>query len=97
MSGGEAEHLVDELILTPDISAGHPSNLPLVQNVDRFISPNRSSRRLGLSKSLFVIHSSFDGAVVSRDDVAQILHRSATAAIAESPFPCQLIAGTADV
>ncbi len=86
VSGGEAEHLVDELILTPHISPAHPSNLSLAQHVDRFISRNRSSGRLELSKSLLGIHSSFDGAVVLLDDVVQILHRPVTAAMAESPF-----------
>ena len=86
VSGGQAEHFVDELILTPHISPAHPSNLPLAQHVDRFISRNRSSRRLELSKSLLGIHSSFDGAVVLLDDVVQILHWPVTAAMAESPF-----------
>lgn len=29
VSSGQAEHFVDELILTPHISPAHPSNLPL--------------------------------------------------------------------
>jgi hypothetical protein len=35
--------------------------------VDRFISLNRSVRRMELSESLLGIHSSFDGAVVLRE------------------------------
>jgi hypothetical protein len=46
VSGGQSEHFVDEMILTPYISPAHPSNLPLAQNLDRFITLNRSSRRL---------------------------------------------------
>jgi hypothetical protein len=29
ISGGQLEHLVEELILTPNIGPAHPSNLPL--------------------------------------------------------------------
>ena len=85
-SGGEFEQLVDELILTTNISPAHPSNLSLTQHVDRFITLNRSPRCLELSESLFGIHSSFDGAVVLLDDVVQVLYGPVTAATGESPF-----------
>jgi hypothetical protein len=86
ISPGQSEHFVDELILTPHISSAYPSNLPLAQHVDRFISLNRSSRRMELSESLLGIQSSFDGAVVLLDDVVQVPHWSMPAAAAESPF-----------
>jgi len=41
ISSVQSEHFVDELILTPDISSAHPSNLPLAQHEDRFITLNR--------------------------------------------------------
>jgi len=48
--------------------------------VDRFITLNRSSRRLELAESLLGVHSSLDGAVVLLDDVVQVLHRPVPAA-----------------
>ena len=69
VSGGQSEQLVDELILTPNIRPAHPSNLSLPHHVDRFITLNRSSRRLELAESLLGVHSSLDGAVVLLDDV----------------------------
>ena len=86
VSGGHFEHFVDELILTPNISPAHPSNLSLPHHVDRFITLNRSPRRLELAESLLGVHSSFDGAVVLLDDVVQVLHGPVPAATAESPF-----------
>ena len=52
ISGGQLEHLVEELILTPNIGPAHPSNLPLPHHVDHFITLNRSSRGLEFSESL---------------------------------------------
>jgi len=95
VSSGQSEHPVDELILTPHIGSAHPSNLPLAQHVDRFITLNCSVRRMELSESLLSIHSSFDGAVVLLEDVVQVLHGSVLAATAESPS--FLIAGIAEV
>ena len=85
-SGGEFEQLVDELILTTNISPAHPSNLSLSQHVDRFITLNRSSRRLELAESLLGVHPSFDRSMVLFDDVVQILHGPVPAATSESPF-----------
>ena len=62
--GGQFKHFVDELILTPNISAAHPSNLSLAQHVDCFVTLNRSSRSPKFSESLLGIHSSFDGPMV---------------------------------
>ncbi len=56
---GQFEHFVDELILTPNISPAHPSNLSLSQHVDRFVTLNRASRRMEFSEPLLGIHSSF--------------------------------------
>ena len=86
VSGGQFEQLVDELILTPNIRPVHPSNLSLPHHVDRFITLNRSSRRLELSESLLGVHSSFDRSMVLLDDVVQVLHGPVPAATAESPF-----------
>ena len=85
-SGGEFEQLVDELILTTNISPAHPSNLSLSQHVDRFITLNRSSRRLELAESLLGVHPSFDRSMVLFDDVVQVLYGPVPAATAESPF-----------
>ena len=85
-SGGQFEQLVDELILTPNIRPAHPSNLSLSHHVDRFITLNRSSRRLELSESLLGVHSSFDRSMVLFDDVVQILHGPVPTATAERPF-----------
>src|ERR1022692_1425028 len=68
---GQFEHFVDELILTPNISPAHPSNLSLSQHVDRFVTLNRSSRSPKFSESLLGIHSAFDGSVVLLDDVVR--------------------------
>src|SRR5260370_42058928 len=86
VSGGQFEQLVDELILTPNISPAHPSNLSLSHHVDRFITLNCSSRRLELSESLLGVHSSFDRSMVLLDDVVHVLHVSVPASTAESPF-----------
>jgi len=80
--GGQFKHFVDELILTPNISAAHPSNLSLAQHVDCFVTLNRSSRSPKFSESLLGIHSSFYGS----DDVVQILHRPVPAPWRERSF-----------
>ena len=69
ISGGQLEHVADELILTPNIGPAHPSNLSLPHHVDHFITLNRSSRGLELSESLLGVHPSFDGAMVLLDNV----------------------------
>src|SRR6516165_11356427 len=71
ISGGQLKHVVEELILTPNIGPVHPSNLPLPHHVDHFITLNRSSRGLELSESLLGVHPSFDGAMVWLDNVVQ--------------------------
>ena len=86
ISGGQLEHVVDELILTPNIGPAHPSNLSLPHHVDHFITLNRSSRSLELSESLLGVHSSFDGAKVLLDNVVQVLHGSVPTATPENSF-----------
>ena len=76
ISGGQLEHLVDELILTPNNGPAHPSNLSLPHHVDHFIALNRSSRGLEFSESLLGVHSSLDGAMVLLDNIVQVLHGS---------------------
>jgi len=85
ISGRQLEHVV-ELILTPNVGPAHPSSLSLPHRVDRFITLNRSSRGLELSESLLGVHPSFDGAMVSLDNVVQVLHRSVQTAPPESSF-----------
>src|SRR6266852_2685080 len=63
-SGGQFEEFVDELNLTPNISSAHPPNLPLPHHVHRFITLNRSLRRLELSGPLLGVHPAFDRSVV---------------------------------
>ena len=86
ISGGQLEHVVDELILTPNIGPAHPSNLSLPHPVDHFLTLNRSSCGLELSESLIGVHSSLDGAMVLLDTVVQVLHGSVPTATAESSF-----------
>jgi len=70
------EELVDELNVTPNISSAHPPNLPLPHHVHRFITLNRSLRRLELSEPLLGVHPAFDRSVVLLKNVVQVLHRS---------------------
>jgi hypothetical protein len=86
ISGGQLEHLLEELILTPNIGPAHPSNLSLPHHMERFLTLNRSSRGLELSESLLGAHSSLDGAMVLLDRVVQVLHGSVPTATAESSF-----------
>ena len=86
VSGGQSEHFVDELILTPHIRSTHPSNLSLAQPVDRLITQNRSSRRLEFSESLLGVNSSFDGAMVLLRDVVQVLYERWRAAAPGAGF-----------
>ena len=95
ISGRQLEHVVDELILTPNVGPAHPSSLSLPHHVDRFITLNRSSRGLELSESLLGVHLSFDGAMVLLDNVVQVLHGSVPTAMSESSF--FLVAGIAEV
>ena len=86
LSDRQVEQLVNELNLAPNLCPAHPPNLPLPQHVDRFITLDRSPRRLKLSKSLLGIHAPFDRSVILLDDVVQVLNGSAPAAAAERPF-----------
>ena len=86
ISGGQLEHVVEELILTPNIGPAHPSNLFLPHHMDRFLTLNRSSRGLELSESLLGVHSPLDGAMVLLDNVVPVLHRPVPTVTAESSF-----------
>src|SRR5713226_4649416 len=59
-SGGQFEECVDALNLTPNISSAHPPNLSLPHHVHRFITLNRSLRRLEFSEPLLGVHPAFD-------------------------------------
>src|SRR5712691_1446361 len=85
-SGGQFEEFVDELNLTPNISSAHPPNLPLPHHVHRFITLNRSLRRLELSEPLLGVHPAFDRSVVLLENVVQVLHRSVPATAAKYLF-----------
>ena len=86
MSGRQIEQLVDELILSTNILAANPPRLPLPDPVYRFVSLNRSPRRLELAKVLLGLHSSFDGSMIQLQDIVQILDRSMATAAAEDSF-----------
>jgi len=86
MSGRQIEQLVDELILSTNILAADPPRLPLPDPVHRFVSLNRSPRRLELAKVLLGLHSSFDGSMILLQDIVQILDRSMATAAAEDSF-----------
>jgi hypothetical protein len=64
VSGWQIEQLVDELILFTNMLASDPPRLPLPDPVYRFVSINRSPRRLELAKVLLGLHSSFDGSMI---------------------------------
>ena len=64
VSGRQIEQLVDELILFTNILAADPPRLHLPDPVYRFVSLNRSPRRLELAKVLLGLHSSFDGSMI---------------------------------
>src|SRR6516225_4122908 len=87
VSGRQIEQLVDELILFTNIIAADPPSLPLPDPVYRFVSLNRSPRRLELAKALLGLHSSFDGSMTLLQDIVQILDRSMATAAAKDSFP----------
>jgi hypothetical protein len=84
--GRQIEQFVDELILFRNIIAADASRLPLPDHVHRFVSLNRSSRRLELAKILPGLHSSFDRSMILLQDVVQVLDRPMSAAAAQSSF-----------
>src|SRR5215469_7821663 len=86
LSGRQIEQLVDELILFTNILAADPSRLALPDPVCRFVSINRSPRRLEFAKVLLGLHSSFDGSMILLQDIVQILDRSMSTAAARNSF-----------
>src|SRR5216684_3867568 len=71
LSDRQIEQLVDELNLAPNICPAHPPKLSLPHHVDRFITLDRSPRRLKLSKSLLGVHAPFDRSVILLDESLQ--------------------------
>jgi hypothetical protein len=60
-SGCQIEKAVDELNLAKKAVSCHPSNLPLPDHMNRFVTLNRSPGRLEFSEALLGVHSTFDG------------------------------------
>jgi hypothetical protein len=77
--GGQFKHFVDELILRPNISAAHPSNLSLAQYVDCFVTLNRSSRSPKFSESALGVHSSFYGSMLFKYCTGRCPHHGGSA------------------
>ena len=87
VSGGQAEHFVDELILTPDILSLDPPNLALAEHVERFITLKGSVCCLEFAKPLLGVHAAFNCSMVLFEDVVQILYRSVPTTPVKRPFP----------
>src|ERR1022692_383566 len=85
-SGCQIEKAVDELNLAKKIVSGHPSNLSLPDHVNRFVTLNRSPRRLEFSEALLGLHSTFNGSMVLFQNVVQVLHGSVSTALAQRSF-----------
>ena len=65
--------------------AADPSRLPLPDHVYRFVSLNRSPRRLELAKVLLGLQA-LDRSMILLQDIIQVLDRSMSAAAAQSSF-----------
>jgi len=66
--------------------AADPSRLPLPDHVYRFVSLNRSPRRLELAKVLLGLHPALDRSMILLQDIIQVLYRSMSEAAAQSSF-----------
>ena len=73
VSGRQIEQLVNELILFTNILAADPPRLPLPDPVYRFVSLNRSPRRLELAKVLLGLHPALDRSMILLQDIIQVL------------------------
>src|ERR1039458_4336865 len=82
-SGCQIEKAVDELNLAKKVVSCHPSNLPLPDHMNRFVTLYRSPSRLEFSEALLGVHWTFDGSMILFENVVQVLHRSVPAALAE--------------
>jgi hypothetical protein len=85
-SGCQIEEMVDELDLSRQIISCYPSNLPLPDHVDCFVTLNGSPGRLEFSEPLFGVHSTFDGSMILFKDAIQILHGSVSTTMAQCSF-----------
>ena len=85
-SGCQIEKAVDELNLAKKVVSCHPSNLPLPDHVNRFVTLNRSPSRLEFSEALLGVHSTFDGSMILFENVVQVLHGSVSTALAQRPL-----------
>src|SRR5215467_14548727 len=86
VSGRQIEQLVDELMLFTNIIAADPPRLPLPDHMHRFVSLNRSPGRLELAKTLFGLHSSFDGSMLLLQDIVHLLDPSMSTPAPEASF-----------
>lgn len=68
----EIEEVVDELNLPKQIASCYPSNLPFPYHVDCLVVLNGLPSRLEFSKTLFDVHSTFDGSMILFEDVIQV-------------------------
>ena len=84
--GCQIEKTVDELNLPKKIISCHPSNLPLPDHMNRFVTLYRSPGRLEFSEALLCVHSTFDGSMILFENVVQVLHGSVSTAVAQRPF-----------
>src|ERR1035437_6658380 len=82
----QIEKAVDELNLAKKVVSCHPSNLPLPDHMNRFVTLNRSPSRLEFSEALLGVHSTFDGSMILFENVVQVLHGSVSTALAQRPF-----------
>src|ERR1035441_509376 len=85
-SGCQIEKAVDVLNLAKKVVSCHPSNLPLPDHMNRFLTLYRSPSRLEFSEALLGVHSTFDGSMILFENVVQVLHRSVPTALAQRPF-----------
>src|ERR1039458_526418 len=83
-SGCQIEKAVDELNLAKKVVSCHPSNLPLPDHMNRFVTLYRSPSRLEFSEALLGVHSTFDGSMILFETVVQVLHRSVPTALAQN-------------
>src|SRR3984957_11661384 len=90
----QIEKPVDELNLAKQVVSCHPSNLPLPDHMNRFVTLYRSPGRLEFSEALLGVHSTFDGSMILFENVVQVLHGSVPTArlrhhISQRRFPGQ--------
>jgi hypothetical protein len=75
ISGSQAEHLIDEPVLHPNVTVPHPPNLTLPNLVHGFVTLNRPPCTAELTNMLLGADPSLDGTVILLEDVVEILNR----------------------